>query len=265
MARKSRGRVKQHGNISKQTLKSRRHSGPKGQNRSKSDEVVPVISTDLGKARSDPAPSRRWSAAGKEEHSPMDVGLPWNLVETRLCQKEKAAGEKVTGSTCVSASCNSNENNRTHAITGNFAEQYGSSEPQSNGTSNGCSPQDDDQLSVTSSSTNSTTSSFKGGTSSRRSTRNQITFKAGKNDLDTTSMKFTFCFEDLFSYCPPKLILKDGELVPEKSLLAKDLSRHNIPEGHPLLKWTLGQPVKGAAVAKKIASRKRRGCKHLEK
>ena len=264
MARRGRGRAKQNGYTRKQSLKGRYKTGPRGRNRSKSDQVAergPLMSPDLSngcKARNDPKPSRRWSAVSREDHLPMDVELPWDVLGTRLCHKPKGAAEgEITGpgANCVSASCNSNENNRTHAFTGNFAAQYGIFESQSNGTSSSCVHQDDDQLSVTSSLTNSTTSSYRsrGGTSSQRSTL------TGKNGLDVAS---TFCFEDLFSFCPPKLTVKDGELVPEKSLLVKDFDRHNIPKGHPLLKWTLGQPLKGAAIAKKITSRKRRGCKH---
>lgn len=256
---RGRGRAKQLGYTRKQSLKSRYKPGPRGRNRSKSDQREPFTLPELSDGRSGPRPSRRWSALGREEHLPMDLGLPWEVLETRQCQREKAAVEdEIAGpiANCVSASCNSNENNRTHAFTGNFAAQYGGSEPPINGTSATCLHQDDDQLSVTSSSTNSTTSSFRGGTSSRRSALNLNT---GKNGLDATS---SFCFEDLFSFCPPKLIVKDGDLVPEKSLQVKDLDRHSIPKGHPLLKWTLGQPIKGAAVGKKISSRRKRGCKH---
>ena len=65
----------------------------------------------------------------------------------------------------------------------------------------------------------------------------------------TSKSKSSIIFDQVFSYYPPKLIVKDGELQPEKSLSVKGLDRSAIsglPEGHPFLSWNLGQPPKSS-------------------
>ena len=65
----------------------------------------------------------------------------------------------------------------------------------------------------------------------------------------TSKSKSSIIFDQVFSYYPPKLIVKDGELQPAKSLSIKGLDRSAIsglPEGHPFLSWNLGQPPKSS-------------------
>lgn len=102
--------------------------------------------------------------------------------------------------------------------------------------------QEDDQLSITSSSTNSTNNSISGRV------RTKGTAKAGRH---VTVTKPTFSFDELFSYYPPKLVLIDDELQPAQSLSVKGLDRHSLPEAHPFLKWTLGQPVRSLTTSRK--------------
>ena len=101
--------------------------------------------------------------------------------------------------------------------------------------------QEDDQISVASSSTNSNKSSK---VTSGRSRTSKLTRNGGV--LDAASIKSTFSLQNLFSfYDPLKLVVKDGELLPEHSLSLKDFDRQSIPTGHPVFKWTPGQSVKG--------------------
>ena len=76
----------------------------------------------------------------------------------------------------------------------------------------------------------------------------------------TSKSKSSINFDQVFSYYPPKLIVKDGELQPERSLSVKGLDRSAIsglPEGHPFLSWNLGQPAK-ASVTLRGRGRKRK-------
>ena len=60
----------------------------------------------------------------------------------------------------------------------------------------------------------------------------------------TSKSKSSINFEKFFSYYPPKLVVRDGELQPERSLSIKGSAIGGLPEGHPFLSWNLGQPVK---------------------
>ena len=158
----------------------------------------------------------------RDEHSPMD--------------------QETEGSKSVLSTVNSNSNNRTHA----------NSNVQRDAVASRVSiyaQQDDDQISIASSSTNSTNSTSNGSRGSR--TRSRPACRSSKNHVDATGPRATICLEELFSYYPPRLVIKDGDLHPEQSLSAKNLDRHSVPESHPLLKWTLGQPVKGVTAVKK--------------
>lgn len=59
--------------------------------------------------------------------------------------------------------------------------------------------------------------------------------------------KVPFSFSNLFNFSdPPKLIVRDGELVPELSQSVKHLDRVTIsqlPSSHSFLNWALGKPV----------------------
>ena len=101
---------------------------------------------------------------------------------------------------------------------------------------------EDDQLSIASSSTNSTNNSISGRV------RTKSTARAGRHVAVT---KPTFSFDELFSYYPPKLVVMDDELRPEQSLSVKGLDRHSLPDAHPFLKWTFGQPVRSLTTSRK--------------
>ena len=99
---------------------------------------------------------------------------------------------------------------------------------------------DDDQVSITSSSTNSTNSNQR--TSSRLTRKS----KSNLDEKECSKSQSLFRFNDLFSFVPPKLVVKEGELVPEHSLSVKKVERNSLsrlPEAHPFLKWSLGRPV----------------------
>ena len=76
----------------------------------------------------------------------------------------------------------------------------------------------------------------------------------------TSKSKSSINFDQVFSYYPPKLVVVDGVLQPERSLSIKRLERSAIsglPEGHPFLSWNLGQPAK-ASVTLRGRGRKRK-------
>lgn len=82
------------------------------------------------------------------------------------------------------------------------------------------------------------------------------------NELQSliSTSKSSINFDQVFGYYPPKLILKDGELQPERSLSIKRLERSavsGLPDGHPFLSWNLGQPAK-ASVTLRGRGRKRK-------
>ena len=132
--------------------------------------------------------------------------------------------------------------------------------------------QDDDQLSVTSSTTsvtmttNHTSLSNKDGTKGKARTANFIGANSsngqpkrgrppknsahngcGLNGGTLLSKKSTINFSSFFSYYPPKLVVKNGELLPEMSLSVKKIERTTVgslPENHPFLSWKLGKPAK---------------------
>ncbi len=148
-----------------------------------------------------------------------------------------AAGSTAT----VSTNCNSNNH-------GSQAETNGL-----NPTAEAFSPtgDDQDQLSIASSST----SSKAGCASVRRSSRQSCTNPA------TAPEKPAFSFESLFNFSgPPKLVVRNGELVPESTLSTRGMDRQFIPENHPVFNWSMGQPVKGAAAV----TRRRKKKQHTE-
>ena len=109
---------------------------------------------------------------------------------------------------------------------------------------------DDDISSVASISTNGS-----GQRSSARVTR--------RTRASEKEKKAPFRFNDLFNFYPPKLVVRDGELVPEQSLSVKDMDRasiSNLPESHPFMHWRVGEPVseKDEEESSKNSGRKRK-------
>ena len=72
----------------------------------------------------------------------------------------------------------------------------------------------------------------------------------GKRRLAAADRKSAFSFEQVFSYYPPKLVVRNGQLEPAYSLLVRDSELSALPSSHPLLNWSMGKPVKGACVLK---------------
>ncbi len=61
--------------------------------------------------------------------------------------------------------------------------------------------------------------------------------------------KQPFSLEGLFSFCgPPELVVWSGKLVPKQSMSTKGFDLQSIPKNHPVFSWSLGRPVKEAAV-----------------
>lgn len=113
---------------------------------------------------------------------------------------------------------------------------------------------EDDQVSIASSNTttssaNSVVVSNKKTIKKRGSGKKQT--RGGHNMLRIDS---NFSLQSLFSYCPPTLTVKNGELVPEQSLSIRNLDRSSLPSAHPIDRWSLGQPVRGrwAAAGPKV-------------
>ena len=111
---------------------------------------------------------------------------------------------------------------------------------------------DDDQLSMTSVSTI---------TGSSNTTTNECTEKSGeqsqqsklkqaKGSFTNPNSDTTFSLEALFSFCPPTLTVRNGELVPQQSLSVKNIDQFDLPPNHPLENWSLGQPVRGPPMMK---------------
>ena len=63
--------------------------------------------------------------------------------------------------------------------------------------------------------------------------------------------KSTFSFEDVFGFYPPKLVVRNGQLEPAYSLSVKNSDHSVLPDSHPILKWTLGRPVRGSGGPRK--------------
>ena len=77
----------------------------------------------------------------------------------------------------------------------------------------------------------------------------------------TSKSKSSINFDKVFSYYPPKLVVRDGELQPERSLSVKGLkcsALSRLPEGHPFLSWNLGQPVNASSTFRGARRRKRK-------
>ena len=137
-----------------------------------------------------------------------------------------------------------------------------------------CVPEDD-QLSVTSASTTSTvttanhTSQLATTTTKNRKEKSQtpavantsgITKRGRPTKNNGTSLgselqslmstsKSSINFNQMFSFYPPNLVVRNGELVPDRSLSVKRIDRSTVgslPENHPFLSWNLGQPAKGS-------------------
>ena len=106
---------------------------------------------------------------------------------------------------------------------------------------------EDDQLSVASSSTHSAQSKGSGYVLSAISGRGSTKSNSSSSSSDPNGLKSTIKFEEMFSYFPPKLVIRNGELQPECTLSVKNLDRQgiaNLPRSHPFLSWTLGQPTR---------------------
>ena len=88
--------------------------------------------------------------------------------------------------------------------------------------------------------TKSNQASQRGGGGGRRSSRGAH----GSSD-SLLRINSNFSLQSLFSYCPPTLVVRNGELVPEKSLSIKDFDQFSLPSSHPISSWSLGQPVPG--------------------
>ena len=107
---------------------------------------------------------------------------------------------------------------------------------------------EDDQTSISSS---TTTTSSTNSTVVMHKKKSRVLQRQGKNTTDITRTDSSFSLEALFSYYPPKLTVRDGELVPEQSLSLKNIDRSCLPSYHPIDSWRLGQPVRGKVVATK--------------
>lgn len=123
--------------------------------------------------------------------------------------------------------------------------------------------EEDDKISLASSSPTGITTCGSSGTSSSTTTGMRAPQRRGgrrkysrswhnnnNNDDVTThgdgifNTNTNFSFQSLFSYYPPTLTVRDGELVPEKSLSIENLERSDLPPSHPIFNWQLGQPVR---------------------
>lgn len=110
---------------------------------------------------------------------------------------------------------------------------------------------EDDQISISSSTVNSGQGSKVSVAQGSGSTSTH-TSRSGTSQPKTSSappniIKSTFKFEEMFSFFPPKLVVRNGELVPEQSLSVKHLDKQgiaNLPASHPFRSWTLGQPTR---------------------
>ena len=102
---------------------------------------------------------------------------------------------------------------------------------------------EDDEMSIASS---ITTSSSGNSVTAGNKTAGKGTGRRKKSSQSSMLRIATdFSLNSLFSYYPPTLTIRDGELVPEKSLSVKNLNRSSLPSSHPLDRWSLGQPVRG--------------------
>ena len=112
---------------------------------------------------------------------------------------------------------------------------------------------EDDEMSITSCNTTSTTGSSVNsvGLGSRLTAKPQNTQRGGRrgsrgaHSSNLLRPNTTFSFESFFSYYPATLTVRDGELVPEKSLSIKNLDQFSLPPSHPFNSWSIGQPVSG--------------------
>ena len=108
---------------------------------------------------------------------------------------------------------------------------------------------EDDELSIGSS--NTTTSSTNSIVVSNRRKATVLHRRGGggkrgaRGGHSMLRINSNFSLESLFSYCPPTLTVRDGELVPEQSLSVKNFDQFSLPSSHPIDRWSLGQPVRG--------------------
>lgn len=109
---------------------------------------------------------------------------------------------------------------------------------------------EDDQTSI-SSSTTTTSSSNSTVVMNNKKSSQRVLQRQAKSNSDILQTDSTFSLEALFSYYPPKLTIRDGELVPEQSLSLKNIDRSCLPSSHPIDSWRLGQPVRGRGVVTK--------------
>ena len=109
------------------------------------------------------------------------------------------------------------------------------------------------------------TSSRVSGESSGAGRRSDGRHRGAKVTAESDAFKETqgtFNFEQLFGYYPPKLVIQDGDLCPERSLSVSGLERSKLSSlspTHPFWNWTLGQPInKAAAPSIKTSRRKQK-------
>ena len=120
--------------------------------------------------------------------------------------------------------------------------------------------QDDDEMSVASSATTTTTTtssscssavgaSDKPTTSTKPNCPSQRGRKSSRgahnNSNSLLRINTQFSLQSLFGGSPPRLTVRDGELVPERSLSLKGLDQFSVPASHPINNWSIGQPVPG--------------------
>lgn len=110
---------------------------------------------------------------------------------------------------------------------------------------------EDDVVSITSTTTSSTNSATHPKTTkSQQHTQSRGGKRASRGNHSNSSnnnllrIDSNFSLESLFSYCPPTLTIRNGELVPEKSLSIKNVDQSSLPPSHPIHNWSLGQPVR---------------------
>ena len=121
---------------------------------------------------------------------------------------------------------------------------------------------EDDVISITSTTTSSTNSTAlpktvqswqqkqsKGGKRGSRGSQSSRGSQGNSSNNNLLRIDSNFSLESLFSCCPPTLTIRNGELVPEKSLSIKNVDRSSLPSSHPIHNWSLGQPVKNRWVA----------------
>ena len=124
---------------------------------------------------------------------------------------------------------------------------------------------EDDMTSIASSSNTTSSSSANSFAKTTRSHQKQRGGKKGVRASQNNLLRVNsnFSLESLFSYCPPTLTVRNGELVPEKSLSIKRLDRFSLPSSHPIDRWSLGQPVRGRWAGSGVGPKAKRPKKNM--